>query len=96
MGYKVLNSFRDINTRLIHAVGTEYPDNVGAERIKKLQDLGYIESDQDEADEQEAVAEVETVDDSNTKAEIEAYLTKEGIKFPSSATKAELLVLLEG
>lgn len=85
MGYKVLESFRDAHTRVVHIAGTEYPDNAGAERIKTLQSLGYIESDKPE----KAVKH-------NTAADIKAALDEKGIEYPSSANKAELLALLEG
>ena len=85
MSYKVLESFRDAQTRVVHLAGTEYPDNVDEDRIKMLQGLGYIGRDKPE----KAVKH-------STVAGIKAALDEKGIEYLSSANKAELLALLEG
>ncbi len=85
MAYKVLQSFRDIQTRVVYNPGSAYPADAPADRIEKLTGLSFIAADEA----------VETVTDNNTVAEIKALLDAKGIVYTTSATKAELLALLE-
>ncbi|MBU7450664.1 HeH/LEM domain-containing protein [Leuconostoc citreum] len=85
MAYKVLQSFRDIQTRVVYNPGSAYPADAPADRIEKLTGLSFIAADEA----------VETVTDNNTVAEIKALLDAKGIQYQSKSTKAELLSLLE-
>lgn len=85
MAYKILQSFRDAQTRVVYKPGSEYPADAPADRIEKLTGLSFIAPDEA----------VETVTDNNTVAEIKALLDAKGIVYTTSATKAELLALLE-
>lgn len=91
MAYKVLQSFRDEQTRIVYKTGSEYPTDAPANRIEKLTKLSFIEeAEENNADEIEA-----TVSEKNTVDEIKALLDAKGIQYQSKATKAELLSLLE-
>lgn len=90
MAYTVLQSFRDIHTRVVHIAGSEYPENSPAERVKKLTDLGYISTEVGDDDIPD-----ETGKDNKTVAEIKEVLAAKNIEYPAKATKIELLALLE-
>ena len=45
MAYKVLQSFRDAQTRVVYKPGNEYPADTPAERIEKLKELAFIEGE---------------------------------------------------
>lgn len=85
MAYKVLQSFRDAQTRVVYRPGNEYPSDAPDDRIEKLTKLAFIKG--------EAVE--NKLSESNTVAEIKAVLDEKGITYQSTATKAELLALLE-
>lgn len=89
MAYKVLQSFRDAQTRVVYKPGSEYPADAPTDRIEKLTKLSLIEGEVVEKA-------VENVTSNNTVAEIKAFLDAKGIAYPSTATKAELLALSEG
>lgn len=92
MAYKVLQSFRDAQTRVVYKPGNEYPADAPADRIEKLTKLAFIEGEYVENLEEKP----EILSESNTVAEIKAFLDEKGITYQSTATKAELLALLEG
>jgi hypothetical protein len=92
MAYKVLQSFRDAQTRVVYRPGNEYPSEVPADRIEKLTKLAFIKGEAVENLEEKP----EKLSESNTVAEIKAVLDEKGITYQSTATKAELLALLEG
>lgn len=92
MAYKVLQSFRDAQTRVVYKPGNEYPADTPAERIEKLKELAFIEGE----DVENIEGKSETLSASNTVAEIKAVLDEKGITYQSKATKDELLALLEG
>ena len=88
MAYKVLQSFRDEQTRIVYKTGSEYPTDAPANRIEKLTKLSFIEeTEENNAD--------ETVSEKNTVDEIKTLLDAKGIQYQSKSTKAELLSLLE-
>lgn len=86
MAYKVLQSFRDEQSRVVYKPGSIYPTDSPAERIEKLINLSFII---------EILEEVETITDKNTVDEIKAFLDAKNIKYAAKATKSELLALLE-
>lgn len=86
MAYKVLQSFRDVRTRVVYKPGNEYP-NAPTERIEKLISLSFIAEVEEKS--------VEAVTKNNTVAEIKAFLDEKDIEYPAKATKSELLELLE-
>lgn len=90
MAYKVLQNFRDVQTRVVYITGSEYPENSPADRVKKLTDLGYISTEVGEDENPD-----ETVKDNKTVAEIKEALAAKNIEYPAKATKSELLALLE-
>lgn len=98
MAYKVLQSFRDIQTRVVYNPGSAYPADAPADRIEKLTGLSFIAPDEAveiKTPEETVGKPVETVTDNNTVADIKALLDAKGIVYTTSATKAELLALLE-
>lgn len=92
MAYKILQSFRDAQTRVVYKPGSEYPADAPADRVEKLIGLSFIDGEAIE----KPIEPVKNVTSNNTVAEIKAFLDAKGIAYPSTATKAELLELLEG
>ncbi|MEX0380461.1 HeH/LEM domain-containing protein [Leuconostoc sp. MS02] len=83
MAYTVLQSFRDELTHIVYKPGVEYPADAPIDRIEKLTSLSVIAET------------VEVVTEANTVGEIKTFLDAKDIEYPTKATKADLLELLE-
>lgn len=102
MTYKTTTAVRDTQDNdFYYHEGASYPREgleVSKERLETLVKNGYIVAVDDKKPEPvfEAGGEIENHNEELTSKEIKAKLDELGVEYKSSASKAELLALLEG